>query len=170
MLADLHKSWYVVYTKPRWEKKIVDLLYKAQIEYYCPFIETVKQWSDRKKVVKEPVFKSYVFVRVSEANKWKVKDIPGIINYVYRLGKPAMIHDYEIQLIKDFLQGNRNFFYKQSPFKPGDVIRVNSGVFLNLEGRVVAFKGKQLQIEISRLGLALLAIDHANVELIKIAG
>ncbi|MEI9958604.1 MAG: transcription termination/antitermination NusG family protein [Ferruginibacter sp.] len=61
--------WHAVYTKPRWEKKVAALLEARGIEYYCPLNKVVKQWSDRKKVVLEPLFKSYVFVHVEEAKK-----------------------------------------------------------------------------------------------------
>ena len=59
---DLH--WFAVYTKPRWEKKVSGILDDNGIENYCPLNKVVKQWSDRKKVILEPLFKSYVFVRV----------------------------------------------------------------------------------------------------------
>ncbi|MBL0358846.1 MAG: UpxY family transcription antiterminator [Chitinophagaceae bacterium] len=62
-----------MYTKPRWEKKVACLLDEKGIENYCPLNKVVKQWSDRKKVVLEPVFKSYVFVKILEDKKWDLK-------------------------------------------------------------------------------------------------
>ena len=58
------KNWYAVYTKPRWEKKVAGLLERKGIESYCPLNKVQRQWSDRKKIVMEPLFQSYVFVHV----------------------------------------------------------------------------------------------------------
>ena len=92
-----------MYTRPRWEKKVATLLLAAGIENYCPINKVTRQWSDRKKVVHEPVFKGYVFVKVEETKKWDVKKIPGILNFVYWLGKPAKIREEEIDTIRRFL-------------------------------------------------------------------
>src|ERR1700712_1703924 len=98
-MAKNNLTWYAVYTKPRWEKKVAGILEENGIEYYCPLNKVVKQWSDRKKVVMEPIFKSYVFVRVPEKEKWDLRKIVGIINFVYWLGKPARIKDDDIHTI-----------------------------------------------------------------------
>ena len=51
-----------MYTRPRWEKKIASLLDSRGIENYLPLNKILKQWSDRKKIVQEPLFKGYIFV------------------------------------------------------------------------------------------------------------
>ena len=66
MNSERNTFWYVVYTKPNWEKKVAELLEKKGIEQYCPLNKVQKQWHDRKKTVWEPLFKSYVFVRTDE--------------------------------------------------------------------------------------------------------
>ena len=63
------KKWFALYTKPRWEKKVNLTLLKKGIEVWCPVQKVQKQWSDRKKIVEEPLFKSYVFVKINEAIK-----------------------------------------------------------------------------------------------------
>ncbi|MBP1652940.1 MAG: NusG antitermination factor, partial [Bacteroidetes bacterium] len=66
--------WYAVYTKPRWEKKVAESLIRKQVETYCPINRVTHQWSDRKKVVEEPLFKSYVFVRIPDTMKTTVRE------------------------------------------------------------------------------------------------
>jgi len=100
---EIKKIWYAVYTKPRWEKKVAAMLLEKGIENYCPVNKVTRQWSDRKKVVMEPVFKGYVFVKLEDNKKWQVKDVNGILNFVYWLGKPAVIRDEEIDTIRKFL-------------------------------------------------------------------
>ena len=72
-MTDTQKKWFVVYTIPRWEKKVALLLQQKGIEHYCPLNKVTRQWSDRRKIVVEPLFKGYVFVKVSEALKWEIK-------------------------------------------------------------------------------------------------
>ena len=50
------KKWYAVYTRPKWEKKVAELLSRKRIENYCPLNKSIKQWSDRKKTIFEPLF------------------------------------------------------------------------------------------------------------------
>ena len=66
-------SWYAVYTKPKWEKKVAELLARKGIEHYCPLNRVLKQWHDRKKWVEEPLLTSYVFVYVTPAEQAEVR-------------------------------------------------------------------------------------------------
>ena len=61
---ELEKKWYALYTKPRWEKKIDSVLIRKGVESWCPLQKIERQWSDRKKIIEDPLFKSYVFVRI----------------------------------------------------------------------------------------------------------
>ena len=99
----LKKNWYAVYTKPRWEKKIAQKLQEKGITAYCPLNKVTRQWSDRKKVVLEPLFKGYVFVQIEDEKKWDARLVNGVLNYVYWNGKVAIIRDDEIDTIRRFL-------------------------------------------------------------------
>jgi transcription antitermination factor NusG len=162
----IDKLWYVVYTRPRWEKKVAELLTTVGIENYCPLNKVTRQWSDREKIILEPFFKSYVFVCVSECRKWDVMKFPGVVNYVHWLGKPAVVPKAEIELVKSFLDTHDKVYLRRLNIEAGQKIKITKGVFLNLEGSVVALKGKKVQIEIPSLGLALVALDRANVALV----
>src|SRR6185369_2487802 len=97
------KNWYAVYTKPRWEKRVFTLLSEKGIHAYCPLNKVRKKWSDRYKIVEEPLFKSYVFVQIKEEEKVTVRSVKGVVNFIYWNNKPAVIRDKEIVLIKRFL-------------------------------------------------------------------
>lgn len=97
-----NSSWYAVYTKPFWEKKISTLLESAGVLSYCPMQKVLRQWSDRKKIIYTPLFKSYVFININESQKSLVKQISGVINFVNYLGRPAVIKDQEIEAIQKF--------------------------------------------------------------------
>lgn len=160
-------SWFAVYTKPRWEKKVAGLLAKRGIDHYCPLNKVVKQWSDRKKVILEPLFSSYVFVRISETDKWKIKEIDGILNYVYWLGKPASIPNEEIETIKRFLNEHQSVQVHQLKLKTKDQVRILSGPFMDMQATVLSASGKQVRVQIPSLNIALSAtLKLSELELI----
>ena len=124
-------NWYVVYTKPKWEKKVAEKLAQAGIECYCPLITQIKQWSDRKKKVEVPLFNSYVFVQLPEADRNTVFAVPGVVRYLFWLGKPAIVRDEEINIIKKNLNASNIADISVSSIQVGDRIKLDSGVFSN---------------------------------------
>jgi transcription antitermination factor NusG len=164
---EIEKTWYAVYTKPRWEKKVAALLLEAGIENYCPINKVTRQWSDRKKVVLEPVFKGYVFVRLEESKKWDIKKIPGILNFVYWLGKPARIRNEEIDVIKKFLNEFNDVQVEAKGFVVNSEVRIKQGVLMNYKGIVIEVLGNRAVVQIDNLDLQLSAhFDKKNLELI----
>src|SRR5579875_891278 len=117
-------NWYVVYTKPRWEKKVASLLSAKSITNYCPLNREVHQWNDRKKIVLEPLFKSYVFIWTHSEEFKKIKDVSGILNFVYWLGKPAVVRNEEIENIQRFLNEYTNIKVEQTQVRLNDRVKV----------------------------------------------
>ena len=76
--------WYVIYTKPRNEKKVADRLKHLGIDVYCPMITMIKQWSDRKKKVQIPLLNSYVFVNLNEKDRELVFQVSGVVRSASR--------------------------------------------------------------------------------------
>ncbi|KOP39474.1 antitermination protein NusG [Flavobacterium sp. WLB] len=124
-------NWYVIYTKPKWEKKVAERLIQMGIECYCPLITKIKQWSDRKKKVEMPLFNSYVFVQLPDSERNSVFEIAGVVRYLFWLGKPAVVRDEEINIIKNSLKAPNIADASVIPFHVGDKIKLESGVFNN---------------------------------------
>lgn len=122
-------NWYVVYTKPKWEKKVSEQLTKLGIECYCPLITEVRQWSDRKKKIEVPLFNSYVFVQLEEADRNTVFQSPGAVRYLFWLGKPAIVREEEINCIKDWLYTPDAYDISVDYFQIGETIELDSGPF-----------------------------------------
>ncbi len=78
----MNTKWFAIYTRPRWEKKVHILLMQKGIESYCPLNKVRRRWSDRIKLVEEPLFKSYVFVKTDEAGRTPVRMTDGVVNFV----------------------------------------------------------------------------------------
>ena len=125
------KKWYVVYTKPKWEKKVAEQLKNSGIECYCPLITQVRQWSDRKKKVEVPLFNSYVFVQLPEAERNKVFQSVGVVRYLFWLGKPAIVRDEEISIIKKWMNTSDCIDVTVGAYQIGDAIQLESGPFSN---------------------------------------
>src|SRR5579872_4098990 len=136
MLTDARK-WYTIYTKPRWEKKVYGLLTEQHIEAYCPLNRVRKKWSDRVKWVEEPLFKSYVFVKVSAEESTRVRMVSGVVNFVYWLGKPAIVKDKEIEIIRKFLGEYRDVRAEPVDLRKDTRITIQRGVFMDKEAKVM---------------------------------
>lgn len=129
-------NWYVVYTKPKWEKKVAEQLIQKGIECYCPLVTQVRQWSDRKKKVEVPLFNSYVFVRIAEADRNLVFQSSGVVRYLFWLGKPALVRDEEISTIQKWLSTPDQYELSVSSLQIGDKIVLESGPFKSQEAIV----------------------------------
>jgi transcription antitermination factor NusG len=152
------KKWYALYTKPRWEKKVHRVLQLKGVESYCPLNKVRKKWSDRIKVIEEPLFKSYLFVRLDEADKTEVRYVDGVLNFVYWNGKPAVVKDEEIVEIKKFMSEYEDVQVKRIDVKPADKVVINQGVMMGSSGMVSRVLSNNIvEVIIDSLGLALTA-------------
>ena len=122
-------NWYVVYTKPKWEKKVAEQLQKRGIACYCPLVIQMRQWSDRKKKVEVPLFNSYVFVQLAEGDRNAVFECVGVVRYLFWLGKPAIVRNEEIEVIKKWLNMSDSIDVAVSSYQVGDSIQLESGPF-----------------------------------------
>lgn len=157
-------KWFAIYTRPRWEKKVHGLLTQKGIDNYCPLNKVRRKWSDRIKVVEEPLFKSYVFVKVAEENRTAVRMTEGVVNFVYWNGKPAIIREKEIQAIQKFLGEHENVSLVKLDLKKDDKVIVAAGPLMDKEGKVMEVKNKVAKVVIESLGYMLVAdIDKSNL-------
>lgn len=163
MLTEKRK-WYTVYTKPRWEKKVYALLTQRDIEAYCPLNRVRKKWSDRMKWVEEPLFKSYVFVRMADEEQAEVRMINGVVNFVYWLGKPAIIRDKEIEVIRKFLDEFDEVQAVPLEIRTDARVRIRRGALMDKEAKVVKVLKNKVQVIIESIGYSLVAIiDRSNI-------
>lgn len=148
-------NWYVIYTKPKWEKKVAEKLTQAGIECYCPLITQIKQWSDRKKKVEVPLFNSYVFVQLPEADRNTVFAVPGVVRYLFWLGKPAIVRDEEIVLIQKNLNATNIADISVTSMQVGDRIKLDSGAFSNQDAIVQEISKTHYILVLESLGCVL---------------
>ena len=160
----MEKKWYAVYTRPRWEKKVADSLSRIEVENYCPLNKVERLWSDRKKVVEEPLFTSYVFIKITPKEQTKVREVDGLLNLVYWLGKPAVIREEEIELIKRFLSSHRNVRLEKGIVNVKDKVKIVNGPLMEMEGEVLSVNNKTVRVNLPSLGYFLTAeIEKENL-------
>jgi transcriptional antiterminator NusG len=147
----METKWYAVYTKSRWEKKVVEQLNKIDIENYCPLNRVVRQWSDRKKTIEEPLFTSYVFVKISDQQMNQLRAVFGVVNFVYWLGKPAVIQNAEIELIKVFVSDYYNIKLERASLSVHDTVKIIDGPFVEMEGKIISVRKKFVKVLIPSL-------------------
>ena len=148
-------SWYALYTNPRTEKRAHAELLSKGIDAYLPLQRTLKQWSDRKKWVEEPLFRSYIFVKIDNSRYFDVLNTPGIVRYVTFEGKAVPIPPKQIDAIKYFLSG-QEMQQEDSNLThpvPGSKVEIIRGPLRGLAGTLVDFQGqKKVRVEIEALG------------------
>ena len=167
-MAQAAKHWYAVYTKPRWEKKVNALLTERGIESYCPLNKVHKKWSDRLKLVEEPLFKSYVFVRIPADKQGAVRLVSGVLNFVYWLGKPAVIKQLEIDRIRRFMNEYDNVAVESLEVKQDDTVVIRSGALMDKKAKVIRTFGNRVEVLIESLGYKLVAyVKKRDVEVMR---
>ena len=162
------KNWFAVYTKPRWEKKLSLLLEKKGLENYCPLTKVRRRWSDRYKVVEEPLFKSYVFVYITEEEKQEVRFTDGAVNFVYWLGEPAIIKKEDIEIIRRFLQEYEYVLATPVTINKGQKVKIKTGLMMDAEGVVLKLVNNRAYVLLESLDYELTAqFEKSNLEAVS---
>ncbi len=152
------KQWYAIYTKSRTEKKVVKLLDDFGIECYLPLIKKLRQWSDRKKWIEDPLIRSYVFVKIADDREYlNVLQTDGVVRFVTFAGKAAMIPEKQIEDIKLLLASEKELEVTTENFEPGMDIIVHAGPLKGLEGELIEKRGKnKVQVKLEAIGQSIL--------------
>lgn len=148
-------NWYVVYTKPKWEKKVAERLNEIGVTAYCPLVVKISQWSDRKRKIEVPLFNSYIFVQVEEKERNVIFEIPGAVRYLFWLGKPAIVKEQEIQIIQNWLNVPDTFKVTVDKWQKGDKIVLESGPFVAQSAIVQEVKHNHYLLILESLGCLL---------------
>jgi transcription antitermination factor NusG len=147
------KSWFALYTRSRAEKQVYEMLLSAGIDTYLPLVRTLKQWSDRKKWVDEPLFRSYIFVHITPAQYYDVLHIPGTVRYVTFEGKAVSIPPQQIEAIKQYIQTGYQLPDAEIDLPPGSRVDIIAGPMKGISGELLEVMGKtKVRIEIDGLG------------------
>lgn len=153
----MQKNWYIIYTKPKREKKVASTLNKRKIENYLP-LNYRKISSFRKiKIKEDPLFKSYVFAKIAENEICKLKKVDGVINLVYWKGEPAKIKPNEIEVMKEFLRDHQNISLEKIKISTNDVARLIDRSRYSISGNILTIKSTGSKVALPSIGFTLCA-------------
>ena len=165
------KHWFALYTKPRWEKKVHERLVREGINSWCPVQKIKKQWSDRKKIIEEPLFRSYVFVNIDYVSeRLAVLMVDGVLNFVHYLRKPAIIRNEEIENIQRYLNEKDAVIEMREleGFKADTKVKITQGVFMDKEGTILREGKKKVYVQLESIGqLMIVEFSVAHLEAIR---
>ncbi|WP_340203658.1 UpxY family transcription antiterminator [Ascidiimonas sp. W6] len=134
------KNWYVLYVKSKQEKKVHERLKELQIESFLPMIQTISNWSDRKKLISKPLFPSYIFVKLRESKDFNLAlSVTGACLYL-KTGKTySIVRQEEIEAVKVFLglDGLKEVEVKRNLPKPGEIQKITSGPLCGKECEII---------------------------------
>lgn len=142
----LERKWYVLYTRPKFEKKITQEILYQDTECYLPVRNELRKWSDRMKSIQSPLFANYVFVKMHLSEKTRILSIPGVIRMVSFEGRPVSISQEEIDKIKR-IEAKGSDLTTEYFYCIGDKVRVVQGIFSGLEG-ILLRKSNQVRFVI----------------------
>ncbi|WP_298510546.1 UpxY family transcription antiterminator [uncultured Kordia sp.] len=134
-------GWHVLYVKSRWEKKVCESLKEISLDPFLPLVKTIRQWSDRKKTILEPLFPSYVFVNIHSSLEFhKALSVNGVCSYICFGNEYAHLQAKEIEQIKLLLGEDINAVDVQTNAqlpKVGETKKINYGPLNGLNCEIV---------------------------------
>ncbi|MEP7106710.1 MAG: transcription termination/antitermination NusG family protein [Ferruginibacter sp.] len=164
----MKRNWYAVYTGPQREKKVASILTRKGIKNYFPVNKIVSLNTNNKKVTKEALFISYVFVYITESEIGLVKDIPGMVNFLYWMAKPAIIRQEEIEAVKQLTSAYHNIKLEKSVVNLNDFVRIIDEPVISFKANSASVRFQTLRIVLPSLGYTLIAErDKVNEETLK---
>lgn len=169
--TDKNKEWFAIYVKSRYEKKVSKALDEIGVESFLPIVTRIKQWSDRKKKVDEPLFRSYVFVHITKEDYYNVLHCDGVVKFITFEGKAAIIPDNQILAIKDYISDSdsNDMEMEYDEFKEGQLVRIKSGHLKGLTGRFIEIRGRhRLIVNIEVVGKSIpINVVRSNIEVVQ---
>jgi transcription antitermination factor NusG len=130
------RKWFAVVTTPQHEKAAFRHLDFAGIETFLPTYESSRTWKNRQKVTVElPLFPTYLFVRIDQADRASVLRTPGVKRLVGNSREPLSLPDREVEFLRTNIMQQKAEPY--ADLIAGQRVRIKSGAMQGLEGWLV---------------------------------
>jgi transcription antitermination factor NusG len=164
----MKRNWYAVYTKPHCEKKVAASLSKKEIKNYYPLNCIVDFRDNRKRTVYEPLLSTLVFVYITDAEMAVIKKTSFVINFVYWLGKPAVIKNDEIANMQYFTTEYSNVKLEKTAVNPNEPGRFSSDPHIGMNGKIISAKNACIKLSLPSVGYRMVAeVEKSNAHLLN---
>jgi transcription antitermination factor NusG len=163
---NLQPAWYALYTRSRFEKKMLSELTDRQIETFLPMREVLSRWKDRKKKIWMPLFPGYIFINHIDTpeNRYRILNIPGSVRFVGHEGHAERIPEDQIQGVRKFLEAS--IAIDPYPYiQIGCRVEIIAGALKGIQGILVEKRGRfrfVLQVDLIRQAVSV-EIDASDV-------
>lgn len=138
-----NSNWYLIYTRPQQEKKIVSRLSEINVDTFLPLVKKVHQWNNRRKVIEAPLFPSYVFVNIKSATDfYNSKNIKGFVSYIKFNNQIAKVNQSVIDNLKIALNVCENPEVTRCGFQLGQKVLIQKGPLEGLSCEIIKYNGK----------------------------
>jgi transcription antitermination factor NusG len=158
------RAWLVIYTKPRWEKKLADQLAAKGFTVYCPTQRVKRRWSDRTKWIDQPMFSSHIFIHIEPERRDAVYFTPGFVRFLFWNKRPAQVRETEIDTLKRWLNDFDHEAISIQPLATGSHVTVKSGPLQGREATVLEQRGTKLELYLEDLQVKV-SVDLSKTEL-----
>ena len=155
--ADAPK-WFAIQTRARHEKKVDTQLHEKGVESFLPLWSEMHQWSDRQRLVHQPLFSGYVFVHIAGTPRERMTVLGtfGVCWFVGNRGMGLSIPDKQIHDVQAVLSSQVP--YAPFPFiRVGQHVRIRGGCLEGIEGILIAKESDRtvvVSVELVRRSLA----------------
>ncbi len=162
----LKPQWYALYTRSRFEKKMLGELTDRRIEVFLPMREVLSRWKDRKKRIWVPLFPGYIFVNHVDTpeNRFRVLNIPGAVRFVGLEGHADPVPEEQILSVRKFLESS--IAIDPYPYMQiGTRVEVIAGPLKGIHGILVEKRGRfrfVIQVDLIRQAVSV-EIDASDV-------
>lgn len=132
-------EWYALQVHHKKEKITARLLQYKGFDPYLPTYPVKRRWSDRVKLLDEPLFPGYVFCKLDLGVSVPIVTTPGVFRIVGSGPKPTAIPEKEIDMIARIVSST-------VPAEPwpyiacGDRVTISHGPLRGVEGIFVSVK------------------------------
>ena len=137
-------GWYIIYTKIRYERKVVLDMNKKEIRHLFPVTTVMKVWHDRRKLMEVPLFPSYIFVYLNSLSEYfEVEKVEGVVKFVHFGKEVARVRDSVIHNLECLLMMGQELEVSAERFQTGQQLHINYGPFAGTACEVVSHKNQR---------------------------
>ena len=159
------RAWLVIYTKPRWEKKLADQLTAKGFMVYCPTQRVKRRWSDRTKWIDQPLFSSHIFIHIEPERRDAVYFTPGFVRFLFWNKRPAQVRETEIDTLKRWLNDFDHESISIQSLATGSQMTLQSGPLQGRSATVLEQQGSKLELYLVDLQVKV-SVDLRKTEVV----
>jgi transcription antitermination factor NusG len=138
--SDGSVAWYALQVRSRKENYVASQIQGKGLECLLPTYKSIRQWSDRKKELEQPLFPGYLFCRFDFQQRRPLVTIPGVLQILGNGRVAVPVAEEEITALR--LAVSSGMPKQPWPYlEVGQRVRVNYGTLAGLEGILVNVKG-----------------------------